>query len=461
MKRLLLALAALCFASPAAAEAEPVAEVTIERDADLWTAEYSLREQAPVWVFTDSILPREKKLSFRATNWTVETPGVRLERRGWYDVLVAESGTVPETVSIRFTPFTDDIEASYDAALGLSDGSVALYAGKFEVFPAASVGAVEKLPIDPSSVAETQAKTRIMMRDSAGPVLLGSRRVAEAVLDEPAIYVLFGTLDPVESDALATVVDPALPQWLASFITSAIPAVLDRYADQMGPPPGGKPLLLASWAGPTPGLTSMGGSVLDSTIVMTFEGEGLAKASAGVSSGALWFAAHEGAHFWLGQAVSYERPQESWITEGGADLLAYRAVADSDPAFDARAALQQALDACITSSLKGGIATANERGDHKAYYNCGAIFGLVAESASGGDFASFVRGLIESNSGDRTVNRAEWLAALDERSPGRGLGKAISLLLDSPAADSRPWARLLELGRVAHRVGPGGRIELQ
>ncbi len=71
---------------------------------------------------------------------------------------------------------------------------------------------------------------------------------------------------------------------------------------------------------------------------------------ANVRSGALWFAAHEGAHFWLGQAVSYVRPQESWITEGGADLLAYRAVGAIDPLFDEPAALQKALDACVVSS---------------------------------------------------------------------------------------------------------------
>ena len=460
MRKSLLVLLALV-AAPAAAAPGPAADVTVERRGDSWTAEYRLHERSPVWVFSDSILPREKEVSFRATNWTIETPGVRLERRGWYDVLFADSGPVPEHVTIRFTPFTDDIEASYDAALAFTDGSVALYGGKFELFPAGSAEAVDKLPIDLSSAAETITKTRVTMRDSAGPVLLGASRVPEATLDEPASYVMFGRLEPVQSEALATVVDPQLPEWLADFITSAIPAVLDRYATRMGPPPGRKPLLLASWAGPTPGVTSMGGSVLDSTIVMTFEGEGLAKASAGVTSGALWFAAHEGAHFWLGQAVRYERPQDGWITEGGADLLAYRAVADSDPGFDARAALQKALDECIAASAKGGIASANERGDHKAYYNCGAIFGLVAESASGGDFSAFVRGLIESNSGDRTVSRKEWLAALDARAPGRGLAQAISRLLDSPSANSRAWAQLLELGGIPHSVGQDGRIELQ
>jgi hypothetical protein len=205
----------------------------------------------------------------------------------------------------------------------------------------------------------------------------------------------------------------------------------------------------------------MGGSVLDSMLVMAFEGGGLATEVPGVRSGALWFAAHEGAHFWLGQAVSYVRPQESWITEGGADLLAYRAVDATDPGFDVSAALQKALDACLVSSRKGGIASANERGDHKAYYNCGAIFGLVAESVSGGDFATFVRQLIEANQDDRKVSRSEWLAAVDARAPGKGVGATIARLLDGPAASSATWAQLLKLGDVPYEQMPDGSIRLR
>lgn len=457
--RLLTALLVL-IAAPAVAAAKLAASVTVERKGEVWTADYRFHQRSPVWVFVDSTLPREGKASFRATSWTIETPGVRLERHGWYDVLVGEAGAVPERVTIRFTPFTADIEAAYDAALAFTDGSVALYGGKFEVFPAASVETVEALPIDLDDAQRAEAETFLTMRDSAGPVLLGARRIPEAVLEEPSTYVLFGTLEPAESKALATVIDPALPEWLADFVTAAIPAVLDRYAERMGPPPGRKPLLLASWAGATPGVVSMGGSVLESMIVMTFEGAGLATPSSGVSSRALWFAAHEGAHFWLGQAVSYERPQDGWITEGGADLLAYRAVAAANPEFDARGALQQALDACIAASAKGGIASANERGDHKAYYNCGAIFGLVAERASGGDFTAFVRHLIETNADDGKVSREEWLAALDQRAPGKGTGEAISRLLDSPAGLS-DWAKLLELGGIDHAVAPDGSVELR
>ena len=457
MRALVAALVAL-FATPAVAA--PVASVEVVRDGDNWTAEYRLSKQAPVWVFSDSIEARQVKGSWRAGSWKVLTPGVRLERRGWYDVLVAERGDVPQNVTIAFTPFVKDIEAAYDAALAFTDGSVALFDGKFKVFAAESQAAVSKFPIDPAGIAGNELPTRVLMRDKAGPVLLHGRRTPVATLDDEGAYVLFGKAEPVEPAAMRTVIDPGLPKWLAGFLGSSVPAALESYAQKLGPAPGNKPLLLISWGGATPGETSMGGSVLPSTVVMTFEGDGIATENAAVRNGARWFGAHEGAHFWLGQTVHYSVPQESWITEGGADLLAYRAVASADPSFDVRAALQDALRQCIAFSKKGGVASANERGDHKAYYHCGVIFGLVAERASGGDFGSFVRALIEANREDKKVTRAEWLAALDARAPGKNLGGAIGKLLDEPASDAKPWIALLERGGVPVTIGADGMPQL-
>jgi hypothetical protein len=47
-----------------------------------------------------------------------------------------------------------------------------------------------------------------------------------------------------------------------------------------------------------------------------------------------------------------------------------------------------------------GVASASERNEHRAYYACGALFGLVAEAASHRPFAEFVRRLIAENRAD-------------------------------------------------------------
>lgn len=455
-----LAAAALLTACPAAA-ADPVASVEVVRDGDKWTADYLFHQDSPVWVLAVSPLTRVNPRSYRPETWTIETPGVRLERRGWYDVLVAERGNVPDRVRVRFKPFVEDIETAADPALAFTDGSVALYSVQWKALPAASLAEVAAYPIDVAYVPGSGRPTSVTLRDTRRPVLLDGERVGKAVLtDDRETYVLLGPAEPVETAALETILDPQLPGWFRNFTLSSLPPILDRYTRLLGPPPAGKPTLMVSWNGPTKERASYSGSVLPGLMVMTVEGEGVVTDNPKLSDMARWFVAHEGAHFWLGQQIIYSNTNESWITEGGADLLAYRTVAALDPKFDAGSALQKALDACLASSRKGGIARANERGDPKAYYNCGAIFGLTAEKASGGDFARFVRDLIGAHREDKTVSRDDWLALLDSKAPGKRLPQHIGILLDNPTTNAQPWVRLLEAGGIRFRLRPDGSPEL-
>ena len=404
------------------------------RDGDSWTVDYQLDVNAPVWVFARSDLPRVKRQSWRIDTMQLVTPGVSLRRIGHYDALVADKGNVPAKVRIRFKPFTDDIETSYDAALGFTDGSVALYSQQFKLVPLKSVAEARAAPIVADELPSAMHPTRVTFRDRAGPVLAKGHRQASFTIADDDAYILFGKTEPVTSKSLTTIIDPELPKWLADFITADMPRMIDGYADKLGPPPTGQPMLMASWNGPTSGVTSMGGSVLPGTVVMTFEGEGVLLPNKAVQNSLRWFVAHESAHFWLGQVIVYDGPQDSWITEGGADLLAIRAVAAADPSFDVAKRLREARDECLPFLAKGGVASANQRGDHRAYYACGAIIALAAEQASGGDFASFVRALIEKHGGDGIVTRAEWLSLLDERAPG--MSAEVAKLLDRPQADA-------------------------
>ena len=179
----------------------------------------------------------------------------------------------------------------------------------------------------------------------------------------------------------------------------------------------------------------MTGSVLPNLLAMTFEGEGVLRENAGLRDHALWFIAHEAAHFWLGDAVVYEYSRDSWITEGGADLLAFRIVAEVDPHYDWRGELQKAIDDCVRLSTGQGVASAEDRGEQRAYYACGVVFGLVAEAASRRPFGAFVRRLVDANRADRVLTRGEWLAGLDRVSHDPSLSADIARLLDQGAPD--------------------------
>jgi len=434
-------------------------EVAAVRSGESWTAEFRFPRRARAWVFVRSALARVGEQPWRPQSWTVETPGVRLERHGHYDVLVAgRGGRVPARVRVRFTPFTGDLIADYDPALAFTDGSVALYSGQFEAFPFDSAAAAGRLPVDLSGAGVPASPTRVTFSDAAGQVLHAGQRHAAAVLDETGgSYVLFGPAEPIVTETLVTIIDPQLPPWIKDALARSAPEILARYTAAMGPAPGPRPTVMVSWAGPTPRLRSMGGSTLPGLIAITYEGAGVLRESAELRAFGLKFIAHEAAHFWLGETIRYQYSRDAWITEGGADLLAIRTVAEIDPAYDWRAELNRSIADCASLSAGRGIASAEQRGEHRAYYACGALFGMVAEAASGRPFTHFVRGLIAANRADSVVTREEWLAALDQVSGDRAFSDDIARLLDEGAPDPKAAiAALLTRAGIAFTRGADG-----
>ncbi len=436
---------------------QPVVSVT--RDGDTWTAEYALDRDAPVWAFVGSALIQESRRPWRLDQWRVMTPGVMLERSGHYDILrAADGGPVPRRVRIAFTPRSENLEADY-GVLAFTDGSVALPSGQFDVFPLASVEDAAAVPQDLSGYALQAGPAMITWRDAAGPVLFRGERLAQAVAANAETYVLFGQADMVASARLVTVADPQLPGWIGTAIDDFAPRVADVYATRLGAGQTERPTIMISWAGPTPGKTSMGGSVMPGLIVMRFEGSGVVEPNARVLATSRWFIGHESAHFWLGQTVRYERARDAWITEGGADLMAIRALKTIDPVYDARAELQKEVDDCARLA-DAPVVEAAERGEHRANYACGAVFSLVAESAqrraSGGDWFDFLRPLIDASRADGVMTRDEWLDALDAVSGDATLRRDMETLLDAGSAQAADViAGLLERSGVGVRREDG------
>jgi len=431
--------------------------VEITRRGNEWTADYQFDREYPVWVFPRTDVTRDDQQWWRPLSWTIETRGVRLERRGWYDTLTANRGSVPRNVRIRFTPFTKGLQDDYTPALQFTDGSVALYIAQFEAFPMESVRAVKALPNDLNNQFVPDAKLQYVLRDQAGPVWLRGKRQAVAQTDNKDTYVFFGNLQPIETPAMVGFVDPQLPEWIRGSLAQAIPDILARYTQELGPPPGMKPTIMLSWAGPTPGITSRAGSVLPGLISLTYEGSGVLSEDEAARIEGLQFIAHEAAHFWLGQTVAYEYARDAWITEGGADLLAMRLTALEHPGYDWRTDFNKSIEDCAKLTRRRGIESARERNESRAYYACGAVFGLIAESASGKSFFVFVKNIIHANRADGIVTRAEWLAALDAASKKPDLSRDIARLLDRGVSDPKAFlTALFERAGVVHSVDAQG-----
>lgn len=441
----------------------PGALITVTRDGDRWTADYELSQDAPVWAFYRSTLTNSDRVPWRPRDWRVLTPGVVLERVGDLDVLRAtDGGNLPRHIRLSLTPSSENLEADYPV-LKFTDGSVAMPTGAFDVFPLPSLEAVQSPDEERAPWRRSVGNSMVTWRDAAGPVLHHGRRQAEVRSDDGRTYVLFGPLPAVETERLITVSDPELPVWIKASIESFAPRVADYYTTRLGTGQADRPTIMATWYGPTVGTTNYGGSVLPGLIVMTFEGQELLSSSDTVLAENRWFIAHEMAHFWLGQTVRAERSRESWMTEGGADLAAVRAMKALDPAFDEQTVLQKEVDDCARLAVRP-IIEAQQRGEHRAWYSCGAVFSLVAEAAqaraTGGDWFDFLKPLIDAGRADGVLTREAWLSHLTAVSGDASLRTRIETLLVSGTEDPTAALRALFDGTgVAYRM-EGGRIVL-
>lgn len=442
----------------------PAASASVVRQGETLHLQYSLDRDAAVWAFYDSALMSEVREPWRPRQWRVLTPGVVLDRAGHYDILrSADGGPVPRTVDIQITPRAVDLEAEYPT-LKFSNGAVALPTRQMTVFPMDSVAEVAALPSDLNGVSLPTAPTRVHWRDEAGPLLYAGERRPELITQFERSYVLLGDADVTRDDGLTAVIDPALPQWMADTLSSTAPATGQWYRQRLGAAAAGAetPVLMAAWNGPTQRMTSMGGSVLPGLIVMNFEGAGITEPDDEIRERALWFIAHEASHFWLGQTVRYEFARDAWITEGGADMMAVRALKARDPAYNDKAELQTEIDDCARFARQP-LASAGDRGEHRAYYACGAVFAMAAESAerarSGGDFIDFIRLLIDANRRDGVITRDEWMQHYLARSGTPERARIMQQIIDTGVAD--PQAAIATLLADWNIQRDGNRVVLR
>src|SRR4051812_3658557 len=95
--------------------ARPGVTVTVSRGpGGDWLIDYAFAFRSRIWFFTRSNNDLDGK-PWRPQSWTIETPGVRLERVGRYDVL---AGAAPlAKVRIRMHPFAHPLVADYTPVL--------------------------------------------------------------------------------------------------------------------------------------------------------------------------------------------------------------------------------------------------------------------------------------------------------------------------------------------------------
>lgn len=453
MRGLLAALLLALAAAPAVARSEAPVEAVVERSGQGFVARFTFPLDAPAWAFWRSAAAVADGKPWRPRSWTVLTPGVRLERRGRFDALVGIGGRpVPRRVAVRIVPFTGELAADYVSALLLGGRGVALFDGHFATFSVADAAALERFGIEPPDHEIGDPGTRVRFGGGGRRFRLAGDVAGYRAGMSSGTYGLYDVPRATVAGGIATVIDSETPVWLADHIARFTPRALGVLQGRLGPSGISEPTVLAAWEGATRNGASLNGGTLKGLILMRLEGKAALRPNTDLRDMTRWFIAHEASHFWLGQAVSYATSKDSWIMEGGADLLAARTVQQLDPAYRPTVFLNQAIRDCAKAAGKP-VALAPERGEHRTTYACGTVFALVAEKASGGDFYAFVRRLIAANRAKTMVASGDWLRELG--SPVQAA--AIDGLLEKGASDPKlAIAGLLRGAGIAFTIAADG-----
>lgn len=409
---LTMVIAAQVAASNPRASEPPSADVT--HKGSIWQIDYTLPHDALAWVFPVSAPKLMDHRPWRPGAWQVVTPGVRIERHGAYDILVASDGrSMPRKVRITFTPTSATLEREYDPAIAFSNGATALYSDQFDLAPIDDPATVDTKEAGLSVQDFGGRSAPVHFHDDAGPVFVQGKRQNDPILTGAATYVVFGAGEVQTIGGVAMLADPALPTWLKSDASQFAPRAASTYAARLGARSDPRlPLLIMGCRGATPGKVVNDGGVRPGEIVLNFEGEGLLERNERAARRTRWFIAHEMAHFWLGsEGVGYVAPSDAWITEGGAEMMAFTLLAAENHEY-ALGELQRAVDDCVKLGTKP-IAQAADRHESRAFYACGTVFALAASGVArrhgGSDFFDFLKPLLARHQTDRHLGSAEWL----------------------------------------------------
>lgn len=328
---------------------------------------------------------------FRESVFTILTPGYYIQRDGESEVLRTDDEPA-RVIRTRFPAFDQQLRRDYEFFRVFSDGGVAIFTGHLVARPLREDGAgsyVRDFRFEPP--------------DGAGIIVHGKRKSGsvELTTGERGTYVYMGSVDPVASEDVISILDPGLPEWVAVQTEGILPRLFAFYRARLKARPATKPMVLFDYHDLNSPGASSGGGTLPGLIQLSIQGAGWVEPSKGALLQLLQFAAHEAAHMWNGEIAHYPGGPDAWMHEGGADAMADRAllnlqVIDQNLFLDRQT---RALNACRVDLEATSIRASLQEGRPRTAYTCGNMMALLTESAlrpHGADLFVFWQSLIRT-----------------------------------------------------------------
>ena len=321
---------------------------------------------------------------YRTATWTPLDPGVHLERVGGFDMITFDPPR--REARFAFEPWGEPLPKDYVPVVAFSDGGAAVYTGQFELLDAPGRGAVEALGGDLSTYEGDQPHLSVTVRHDGSLVLDGDVLQDEASISGVGVgaYIYMGDIDPVVTSNYVGVLDPGMPEWLASRFDEDLAQMFDAFTERWGFALPERATLYFAFSGYEGEGWSYSGGVIGRLLMIRASGEAFRQATDGLVQRLVLFYAHEGAHLYQSASgVPLASNRDAWIHEGSADAMAFDVVSAGRDDRDSYliATYAGALQSCADALQDGPLAAAGLRGAFRAHYSCGSLIALATDAA--------------------------------------------------------------------------------
>lgn len=374
--------------------------IVVERDSErgYWRATYELTEPVGELRF-------ERNTPFRKDVFEVLTDGFAIERDGETEVLRTTEAPAQRIV-VRFPEYTRELEKEYDFFQKFTDGSVAIYTGHLVAQAGNAADPIRRFRFVPPAGEHVVA---------GGTVAKGPAEWVDG--EGEGAYIYIGSIVPIETRELVSIVDPGLPQWLWEETRTALPRLFDFYANRLGTSQRERPLVMFNSVDRGASGYSYGGGTLPGQIQLTVDGSAWTERSDEALLQLLHFLAHETAHLWNGRVIRYDGSEDAWMHEGSAEAMTERALRELAYLDDAKysAAQSEAFNECRRKLGSFPLRDAAKRNAFPLYYTCGNALSLFTENTiASRDLFDFWKTLIARvrASGRTTFDASDYYAAM-------------------------------------------------
>lgn len=373
-------------------------------DDNRWSVEYTLASP------TDRLIFQRSPDTSRSQSW-IAPPGFELVSTEDGEVVRRTDGQKFGDVNLQVPPNYRDLPKDYAPFAPFGDGGALFHTGRFF----ACAKSCEESPSWRMSLDAPDSQNIII----DGQVVRGH---ADWLDNGDGRNVYVGVHSPVDTGDLISVMDDALPIEIRSELDKQLPAFMRFFARRLGSLDS-RPMLFASYDASHPGGGwGRQGGTLPGQIFTHFYGSAWSSemAKPDFASDLAWHFAHEAAHLYQRQIYS-DSSADSWIHEGGAEMLAAFAMKAASPA--AAQYVDHKLVAAgveCRSQLAGrSMSVALQAGEFQVAYSCGlllntAIDKSLRERSETSDGLIDVWNAIIREKGNTLFSEVSFLAILSE-----------------------------------------------